>query len=60
MTRIQVTEDVDLLVDWRIFLTAHRLEASISRRGRCHDKAVIESFLLASKAQAYQTQDLCN
>ncbi len=30
--------------DWRGFLKEHNLEASMSRRGNCHDNAVAESF----------------
>ncbi|MBE4112219.1 IS3 family transposase, partial [Vibrio parahaemolyticus] len=30
--------------DWNKFLKQHGLEASMSRRGNCHDNAVAESF----------------
>ena len=30
--------------DWRRILGDHNLEASMSRRGNCHDNAVAESF----------------
>jgi putative transposase len=30
--------------EWQKFLKAHNLEASMSRRGNCHDNAVAESF----------------
>lgn len=30
--------------DWQQFLEAHSLQASMSRRGKCHDNAVAESF----------------
>lgn len=30
--------------DWRSFLKATNLIASMSRRGNCHDNAVVESF----------------
>ena len=30
--------------DWASFLKAHNLEHSMSRRGNCHDNAVVESF----------------
>ena len=30
--------------DWRSFLKEHNLEASMSRKGNCHDNAVAESF----------------
>ena len=31
-------------MDWASFLKAHNLEHSMSRRGNCHDNAVVESF----------------
>ena len=31
-------------IDWASFLKAHNLEHSMSRRGNCHDNAVVESF----------------
>jgi putative transposase len=31
--------------DRRDFLTLHRLEPSMSRRGNCHNNAIAESFL---------------
>lgn len=31
-------------IDWSSFLKAHNLEHSMSRRGNCHDNAVVESF----------------
>lgn len=37
--------------DWRDLLTAHRLEASMSRRGNCHDNAVVESFFQLLKPE---------
>lgn len=48
--------------DWRSFLKAHNLEASMSRRGNCHDNAVAESFfsLLKKdrvKRKIYKTRD---
>ncbi len=30
--------------EWQKFLTDHNLQASMSRRGNCHDNAVAESF----------------
>jgi len=30
--------------EWQKFLKTHNLEASMSRRGNCHDNAVAESF----------------
>jgi putative transposase len=48
--------------DWRTFLEDHNLEASMSRRGNCHDNAVAESFfsLLKKdrvKRKIYKTRD---
>jgi putative transposase len=37
--------------DWRKFLTDHNLEASMSRRGNCHDNAVAESFFSLLKTE---------
>jgi putative transposase len=37
--------------DWRDFLSAHRLEASMSRRGNCYDNAVAESFFQLLKRE---------
>lgn len=31
-------------IDWASFLRQHNLEHSMSRRGNCHDNAVVESF----------------
>jgi len=31
-------------MDWASFLKAHNLKHSMSRRGNCHDNAVVESF----------------
>jgi putative transposase len=31
-------------MEWAVFLRAHKLEHSMSRRGNCHDNAVAESF----------------
>jgi len=38
--------------DWRKFLADNNLEASMSRRGNCHDNAVAESFFSLLKHQA--------
>ncbi len=38
--------------DWQGFLRAHRLKACMSRRGNCHDNAVVESFFSANEARA--------
>ncbi|SFV16721.1 IS3 family transposase, partial [Pseudoduganella namucuonensis] len=37
--------------DWRDFLKEHNLEASMSRRGNCHDNAVAESFFQLLKRE---------
>lgn len=37
--------------DWRDFLKAHNLQASMSRRGNCHDNAVAESFFQLLKRE---------
>jgi len=37
--------------DWRKFLKDHNLEASMSRRGNCHDNAVAESFFAQLKTE---------
>lgn len=37
--------------DWRRFLEEHNLEASMSRRGNCHDNAVAESFFSLLKTE---------
>jgi putative transposase len=37
--------------DWRNFLKDHNLEASMSRRGNCHDNAVAESFFSLLKTE---------
>lgn len=37
--------------DWRTFLKDHNLEASMSRRGNCHDNAVAESFFSLLKME---------
>ena len=48
--------------DWQKFLKAHNLEASMSRRGNCHDNAVAESFFQLLKRERirrkiYRTRD---
>lgn len=55
--------------EWQLFLDQHNLEASMSRRGNCHDNAVAESFFQFLKRErirrrTYQTreegrQDIC-
>ena len=37
--------------DWRSFLKAHGMVASMSRRGNCHDNAVAESFFSLLKKE---------
>ena len=37
--------------EWRKFLDDHNLEASMSRRGNCHDNAVAESFFSLLKTE---------
>jgi len=37
--------------DWQAFLNAHNLQASMSRRGNCHDNAVAESFFQLLKRE---------
>nr|WP_268746827.1 IS3 family transposase [Methylotenera sp. G11] len=37
--------------DWMLFLKAHNLEPSMSRRGNCHDNAVVESFFQLLKRE---------
>jgi putative transposase len=37
--------------EWKAFLTEHNLEASMSRRGNCHDNAVAESFFHLLKGE---------
>lgn len=37
--------------DWQDFLTDHNLQASMSRRGNCHDNAVAESFFQLLKRE---------
>lgn len=37
--------------DWRKLLADHNLEASMSRRGNCHDNAVAESFFSMLKTE---------
>lgn len=37
--------------EWQAFLSQHNLEASMSRRGNCHDNAVAESFFQLLKRE---------
>jgi putative transposase len=48
--------------DWQAFLRANNLVASMSRRGNCHDNAVVESFFQLLKRErirrrVYLTRD---
>jgi len=48
--------------DWRKFLTENNMEASMSRKGNCHDNAVAESFFSLLKTERikrkiYKTRD---
>jgi putative transposase len=48
--------------EWQLFLGQHNLEASMSRRGNCHDNAVAESFFQLLKRErirrrTYQTRE---
>lgn len=48
--------------EWQSFLRQHNLEASMSRRGNCHDNAVAESFFQLVKRErirrrAYPTRE---
>ncbi len=38
-------------LDWKNFLSTYNLEASMSRRGNCHDNAVAESFFASLKTE---------
>lgn len=42
--------------DWRSFLEAHGMVASMSRRGHCHDNAVAESFFSLPKKERIKRQ----
>lgn len=49
-------------IDWASFLKQHNLEHSMSRRGNCHDNAVVESFFNLLKRERirrkiYKTRD---
>lgn len=49
-------------LDWASFLKAHNLEYSMSRRGNCHDNAVVESFFNLLKRErirrrSYRSRD---
>jgi len=49
-------------IEWASFLKAHNLEHSMSRRGNCHDNAVVESFFNLLKRErirrkVYKTRD---
>ena len=40
------------------FLGKHNLDASMSRRGNCHDNAVAESFFQALETRTHQAEDI--
>ena len=42
--------------DWQAFLDANNLQASMSRRGNCHDNAVAESFFQLLKRERIKRQ----
>ena len=49
--------------EWQSFLSAHNLQASMSRRGNCYDNAVAESFFHLLKTErirrkTYKTREL--
>ena len=44
---------------WRSFLGKHNLDASMSRRGNCHDNAVAERFFHLLKRERIRRRDLC-
>jgi putative transposase len=49
--------------EWQLFLGKHNLDASMSRRGNCHDNAVAESFFQLLKRErirrrTYLTRDV--
>lgn len=53
-TRVLVHSDQGIQYtcsDWRKFLADNNLEASMSRRGNCHDNAVAESFFSLLKTE---------
>lgn len=37
--------------EWQLFLSYHNMDASMSRRGNCHDNAVAESFFQLLKRE---------
>lgn len=46
--------------DWQDFLKAHNLQASMSRRGNCHDNAVAESFFQLLKRERIRRNTYAN
>ncbi len=42
--------------EWQTFLRQHNLEPSMSRRGKCHDNAVAESFFQLLKRERIRRQ----
>lgn len=45
-------------MDWASFLKAHNLEHSMSRRGNCHDNAVVESLFNLLKRKRIRRRTL--
>ncbi|WP_350616605.1 IS3 family transposase [Pseudomonas sp. HY7a-MNA-CIBAN-0227] len=48
---VMVHSDQGSSTDWRSFLKANNLVASMSRRGNCHDNAIAESFFQLLKRE---------
>lgn len=46
--------------EWQKFLKDHNLEASMSRRGNCHDNAVAESFFQLLKRERIRRRTYAN
>ena len=46
--------------DWQDFLKAHNLQPSMSRRGNCHDNAVMESCFSTVKMELADRFDSCS
>tara|TARA_R110001632_G_scaffold153168_2_gene270945 strand:+ start:84 stop:317 length:234 start_codon:yes stop_codon:yes gene_type:complete len=46
--------------DWQTFLRDNNLEASMSRRGNCHDNAVAENFFSVLKKRKSTQSNLQN
>ena len=46
--------------EWQMFLQQHNLDASMSRRGNCHDNAVAESFFQLLKRERIRRKTYAN